>query len=44
MVSVSSMAACMLWVSRDVAFCSAAATAKCLALEEAVVARGTKNR
>lgn len=45
MVSVSSMAACMLWVSRDVAFCSAAAAAaKCLPLEEAVVARGTGNR
>lgn len=42
-MSVSSMAACMLWVSRDVAFYSAAA-AKCWPLEEAVVARGTGNR
>lgn len=43
MVSASSMAACMLWVSRDMAFCSAAA-AKCWPLEEAVVARGTGSR
>lgn len=42
-MSASSTAACMLWVSKDVAFCSAAA-AKCWALEEAVVARGTGNR
>lgn len=42
-MSASSTAACMLWVSRDVAFCGAAA-AKCWALEEAVVARGTGNR
>lgn len=44
-MSASSTAACMLWVSKDVAFCSAAAAAaKCWALEEALVARGTGNR
>lgn len=43
-MSASSTAAYMLWVSKDVAFCSAAAAAKCWALEEALVARGTGNR
>lgn len=40
MVSASSTAACMLLVSRDVAFCSAV-SAKYRHMEEAVAARGT---